>query len=129
MADQQDLLAFLNYPNETLSNEYKSWLDLTTNKGKATLAKAAIALANHGGGTIVIGMRGEGEEKLQSLSCPANVRRYTTDSVNAAINRYADPQMHYDVNFEVHPETGVEHAFINVPPSTVPVMSVRHRMI
>jgi len=122
---QQELLAFLAYPNETLSNEYKSWLDLSSNKGKATLAKAAIALANHGGGTIVIGMRGEGEEKLRSLPRPKGMPRYSTDTVNAAINRYADPSMHYDVSFEVHPETGIEHAFIHVPPSTVPVMCTR----
>lgn len=125
MASQQELIGFLTYPNETLASEYKSWLDLTANKGKATLAKAAIALANHGGGTIVIGMRGEGSEKLGSRPRPNEIPRYTTDAVNAAINRYADPAMHYDVSFEVHPETGVEHAFISVPPSTVPVMSTR----
>ncbi|SMD02730.1 RNA-binding domain-containing protein [Rhizobium sp. RU36D] len=125
MAQQQDLLALLLYPNETLSNEYKSWLDLSAKKGKATLAKAAIALANHGGGTIVLGMRGEGEEKLQSLPRPNDIPRYTTDAVNASINFYADPKMHYDLGFEIHPESGVEHAFIKVPPSTVPVMSTR----
>lgn len=125
MASQQELLAFLTYPNETLSNEYKSWLDLSSNKGKATLAKAAIALANHGGGTIVLGMRGDGEEKLQSKPRPEGLPRYSTDSVNAAINRYAEPSIHYDVSFEVHPETRVEHAFVHVPPSTVPVMCTR----
>lgn len=125
MASQQELLAFLTYPNETLSNEYKSWLDLSGNKGKATLAKAAIALANHGGGTIVMGMRGEGEEKLESLPRPAEIPRYSTDTVNSAINRYSDPKMHFDVSFEVHPETGIEHAFIHVPPSAVPVMCTR----
>lgn len=125
MAIQQELQAFLLYPNETLSNEYKSWLDLDANGGKATLAKAAIALANHGGGTIIMGMRGEGEGKLQSMNRPQSMRRYSTDSVNAAINRYADPKMHYDVSFEVHPETNVEHAFIHVPASTVPVMCTR----
>lgn len=41
--------------------EYKSWLDLRGNdEHKAHLAKAAIALANEGGGVIVIGLRQEG---------------------------------------------------------------------
>lgn len=125
MAVQQELLALLIHPNETLSHEYKSWLDLSTNAGKATLAKAAIALGNHGGGIIVVGMRGEGANMLESQERPNNIPRYTTDAVNAAINRYADPKAHYDVSFEVHPVTGVEHAFVSVPPSTVPVMSSR----
>lgn len=125
MAVQQELLALLTYPNETLSHEYKSWLDLSSNAGKATLAKAAIALGNHGGGIVVMGMRGEGANALESQPRPENVPRYTTDAVNAAINRYADPKSHYDVRFETHPFTGVEHAFISVPPSTVPVMSTR----
>ncbi len=52
-----DLIQLLSTPNETLSVEYKSWLQLAGNEGKATLAKAAIAITNHGGGIIVLGMR------------------------------------------------------------------------
>jgi predicted HTH transcriptional regulator len=52
-----DLKLLLEYPSEKLSIEYKSWLDLTDNAAKANLAKAAIALANEGGGIIVLGMR------------------------------------------------------------------------
>ncbi|MQB05719.1 hypothetical protein DXT91_16510 [Agrobacterium tumefaciens] len=125
MAVQEDLLALLTYPNETLSHEYKSWLDLSSNAGRATLAKAAIALGNHGGGIVVMGMRGDGANVLESQTRPNQIPRYTTDAVNAAINRYADPKSHYDVRFETHPITGVEHAFISIPPSTVPVMSTR----
>ena len=33
-----------------------SWLNLSDKRNKATLAKAAIALANHGGGEIVLGI-------------------------------------------------------------------------
>ena len=36
--------------------ELKNWLDLRGNRhDKATLAKAAMALANHGGGSILLG--------------------------------------------------------------------------
>ena len=37
---------------EELGVEHKGWIDLTSKEHKATLAKAAIALANHGGGFI-----------------------------------------------------------------------------
>ena len=40
------LLLLLGTPSESLAVEYKSWLDLSQNSGKAILAKAAIALAN-----------------------------------------------------------------------------------
>jgi Putative DNA-binding domain len=55
MATIEDLRLLLQFPSENLSIEYKSWLDITDNAGKATLAKAAIALANEGGGIIVLG--------------------------------------------------------------------------
>ncbi|PWJ89534.1 putative DNA-binding protein [Mesorhizobium loti] len=126
MAAQSDLLDLLLLPNETLSNEYKSWLDLTDTASKAVLAKAAIALANHGGGVIVVGMRGAQGSTLESQPMPDNVKRYDPDAVNAAVNRYADPKIHCDLQFATHPGTGIEHAFITVPgTSVVPVMSAR----
>lgn len=126
MATESDLINLLLLPNETLSNEYKNWLELTTNEGKATLAKAAIALANHGGGTIVLGMVAPTGSPLQSVPLPAGMKRYDTDLINSAVNRYADPKIHCDIQFKQHPHTGVEHAFVSVPGlSTVPIMSVR----
>jgi predicted HTH transcriptional regulator len=44
-------------PRENLNFEIKNWLDLSNdNDAKAILAKAAIALANHGGGFIALGL-------------------------------------------------------------------------
>jgi len=43
----QDLLLD---PKESLDVEIKGWLDLNDNTHKSVLAKALIALANHGGG-------------------------------------------------------------------------------
>lgn len=55
MPSIRELQPLISEPREELGVEYKDWLDLKTNEHKATLAKAAIALANHGGGFIVIG--------------------------------------------------------------------------
>jgi hypothetical protein len=122
-----ELIALLEEPNETPSAEYKSWLDLGEIRGRAVLAKAAIALANSGGGIIVIGMRHqESKGPLESAPRPAAVDPYTQDDVNQAINRFADPEFHCELLSAVHPVTKVEHAFVRVPGNvTVPIMSRR----
>ena len=51
---------FLIEPQESLEVEIKRWLNLSDSEHKANLAKAILAIANHGGGIIIIGF----EEKL-----------------------------------------------------------------
>jgi hypothetical protein len=124
MAVYDDLQQLFTLQAETLAVEFKGWLNLSTAEGRAPLAKAAIALANHGGGTIIMGMREAAGQPVGSRPRPAVLPRYTADAVNAAINKYADPHIHCDVVHLVHPETGHEHAFIIVPGGhTVPIMS------
>lgn len=128
MLSATELQALLAFPVEKLTVEYKSWLDLDEQARRATLAKAAIALANEGGGVIVLGMRKDNAQggALRSEARPENIDRYSQDDINAAINRYADPQFHCELAFANHPETNNEHAFVLVPGGlTVPVMSVR----
>lgn len=126
MAIATDLQQLFLLQGETLSTEFKGWLDLSKPEGRAILAKAAIALANHGGGTIIMGMREAKDKPIGSTSRPTTMRRYTTDAINAAVNKYAEPHIHCDVIHIKHPETGHEHAFIVVPSgTTVPIMSVK----
>jgi hypothetical protein len=84
------LQLLLQLPSESLSTEYKSWLDITTAPGKAVLAKAAIALANEGGGIVVLGMReGAGDNgALGSQARPPEIGRYNQDDINNAICRF-----------------------------------------
>lgn len=57
---------------------------------------------------------------------PGEAIRYNQDTVNAAINRFADPELHCELVFATHPETDIEHAFVIVPGGMiVPVMSTR----
>ena len=130
MATPEELVRLLVSPNESLTVEYKSWLKLAEHPDRATLAKAAIALANHGGGIIVLGMRPDNAEggALGSERRPDGLRRYSQDDVNAAINRYAEPAFHCELLFACDPNTGFEHAFVIVQGGmTVPVMSTRDR--
>jgi hypothetical protein len=124
MPSPAELQALLQEPNESLSIEHKSWLEFSDRRSKAILAKAAIALANHGGGIIVLGMCAEEDAgPLRSQARPDYIERYTQDDINAYINSFADPEIHCELLFAPHPTTGVEHAFIIVPGGmSVPVM-------
>lgn len=128
MPTTAELQVLLEFPVEKLTVEYKSWLKVDENPGRATLAKAAIALANEGGGVVVLGMREDNAQggALGSQARPEDIARYSQDDINAAINRYADPQFHCELAFANHPGTNNEHAFVMVPGGMiVPVMSVR----
>ena len=84
----QDLRAdILANPKETPRIECKRWLDLNDSRHKAVIAKAAIALANSGGGVIVFGVV-EDETQAKHFNCvprPDGMKRYTADAVASAI--------------------------------------------
>jgi|SRR5690349_542191 hypothetical protein len=102
---------------ETLEVEYKAWLDLTTKGHKAKLAKELIALANHGGGHVVLGFSDPG---LAPLAKPEGYPTVTADDVNGIVAAYADPSFHCQVA-EVR-----GHFVISVPAgATVPIRSKR----
>ncbi|MBL8649634.1 MAG: putative DNA binding domain-containing protein [Sphingopyxis sp.] len=120
-----DLMPLLSEPREDLGAEYKGWLDLTQNEHKALVAKAAIALANHGGGYIIIGMAENGGT-FTSEPRPDSIPEVTQDSVNAAVRRFATPEFHCEVYAVPHADTNIDHVVVAVPGGmTEPVMSRR----
>ena len=125
MPSIRDLQPLVAEAREDLDREYKDWLDLTTNEHRATLAKAAIALVNHGGGFIVLGFE-EVASDLKSHARPSNISEITQDAVNAAIWRYSSPGFHCEVHAVPHPTTRIVHPVIVVPGTmTEPVMCKR----
>ena len=121
----EELQPLITKPREDLATEYKGWLNLTSKEDRAKLAKAAIALANHGGGHVVIGFAERGQS-LESQPLPPEIPEITQDSVNTAIRRFADPEFHCEVYDVPHPGTGVSHTVVAVPSTlTVLVMSRR----
>lgn len=125
MPTQSELISLIGVPREVLEVEYKQWLDLGSSHGKATLARAAIALANHGGGYIVIGFE-ERDDVLVSVPRPVDIRIITQYLVNGAISRFSDPEFHSELYLVTHSETGVEHPVVLVPGGhSEPVISTR----
>jgi len=123
MPSIEELQLLLLEPREDLATEYKDWLNLHDNHGKATLAKAAIAFANHGGGFLVLGFSEQGDQ-LVSVARPVEMPEPTQDDINAAIRRFASPEFHADMYPVLHPGTGVVHPVIAIPGNhKVPVMS------
>lgn len=106
----------LEDPRETLDIEFKRWLDLqASNEHKAILAKAIIALANHGGGAIIIGMDETENGVAPATDRPDNLADYNTDRVNAIVSRYAEPAFHCDLRIVQSPQDAQEYPVILVP--------------
>ncbi len=121
----EDLMPFVIEPREAIDVEYKTWLDLTVNDQKAIIAKAVMALANHGGGYVVIGFDEEGGNLLSRPRQP-NIPEITQDVINAAIRRFVTPEFHCDVHIVPHPQTQVTHPVVVVPGGLAePAMSRR----
>ncbi len=110
-----------------MNAEYKSWLNLNDDSDKARFAKAAIALANHGGGYVIIGFREDGQN-LISEARPSDMPEVTQDLVVASLARYAEPAFQCELHLIEHPETHVTHLVIVIPGNiSVPVMVKRTR--
>ncbi len=121
------LADLLREPRETLEVELKGWLNIAADaEHKATLAKALIALANHGGGYVVIDFVETDEGVVPAEPRPANLATYTPDTVNSVVNRFAEPPFHCDVRVVTSPETGLDHPVVSVPGGhRVPIRSKR----
>jgi len=110
-------------PRETLNFEVKSWLDLSDEEHRAMVAKALIAMENHGGGHLLIGYKADPENRLvPDVMRPSSLKHFDEDTVNDILKRYAEPRFQVDVSLQMHPETGEEHPLYTVHGnSTVPV--------
>ncbi len=125
MPSIEELQPLITEPREALDAEYKGWLNLTTNEHKAVLAKAAIAIANHGGGYIIVGLE-EQNDRLVGSPRPNEMPAITQDAVNAAIHRFATPEFHCELYSVPDPASGNAYPVIVVPGGlTEPVMSKR----
>ena len=117
----QDLLY---NPREEVHREIKSWLDLSDNMDKGNLAQAMLALANSGGGQILIGYEEVGETWQPATSRPHPIDHYDQDTINGIVEKFAEPQFHCEVSHVAHPESGDLFPIIDVPGNhRVPIRS------
>jgi hypothetical protein len=123
MALDAQLQELLRDPQERPDVELKSWLDLADNGPRATLAKAIIAIANHGGGFVLLGFEDNG---AISPRRPGALNSYSQDAVNDVIDRFADPGFHCVVHHVIRNTDGLSYPIIVVPGGhRVPIRSKR----
>ena len=92
-------------PREDLNFEVKNWLDLQgSNEDKATFAKAVLALANHGGGFVALGLLEAEEGIIEAEGRPATLDGYSQDLINGIVQNYCDPPFHCAVQLIPSPD-------------------------
>lgn len=108
---RSELQDLIDQPNETLTAEYKAWLDLAEPRARASLARHIAALSNGGGGVIVMGF-----EDDMSVSAPDAARTVavTRDAISAIAKRYLDPAPQCDVQI-LTSAAGNTHCVVVVP--------------
>ncbi|SOC37068.1 hypothetical protein SAMN05892877_103412 [Rhizobium subbaraonis] len=113
---RQRLEDLLIDPVEHLGVEIKNWLDLSDNgEDKANLAKAILALANHGGGVVILGLSEENGQMIEAIGRPATFDRYSQDLINGIVKNYADPHFHCQVYVVLRHSTGLHYPIVIVP--------------
>lgn len=109
--DKQNLWQLLEAPQEGLDVELKTWLDLAEKGHRGTLAKALIALANHGGGVAIIGFDSRGHPAKDR---PDDLAAYSQDAVNDILDRFADPCFHCTVHMVRRNVDGLDYPVLLV---------------
>lgn len=108
MVSRERLADLLIDPREDLDCEIKNWLDLQgSNDDKATFAKAVLALANHGGGLIALGLVETPAGIVEAEGRPAILDGYSQDLINGIVQNYCDPPFHCAVHIVANPTAAV----------------------
>lgn len=116
-----NLADLLDGGGEDLGVEYKAWLDLTDPEIRAKLAKHLGALANHGGGYIIIGV--DDKTRLPLGSPPPSLPRIDQEAVAGIVKRYLSPP--FQIQIETVAKGGVGYPVVIVPShGQRPVMAV-----
>jgi transcriptional regulator with XRE-family HTH domain len=103
-------------PREDLEVEIKPWLNLSDRSDRATLAKAALSLANHGGGFIILGLEEQDDKTfIPAESRPNDLRDYNQDEVNRLIESFADPPFQCHVDYVTQASSGLIFPIVSIP--------------
>lgn len=87
-------LSLLDMGTELPALDYKFKVDIKSNDGRAAIAKDIIAMANSGGGTIIVGVRevSPGQFKKVGVSA-ASLQDFEVSIINKAIRKFMTPSV------------------------------------
>ena len=90
--------ALLNLGTEAPTLDYKKSVDLSSRDGRARVAKDAIAMANSGGGTIIVGVAEKTKGLFEQVGLsPDMLEKLEVSLVNKSLRAFMDPFFHIGV--------------------------------
>jgi len=109
-----NILLLLSF-TESQSVDYKEELNFSEKDSRAALAKDVIAMANWGGGTIIVGVAEPepGRFSLKGIT-PEKLSSYEVTKLNNSIKDFIDPHIHLKSKFIEHENK--HFCLITVPP-------------
>jgi len=109
-----NILLLLSFA-ESQSLDYKEELNLSDKDSRAALAKDVIAMANWGGGKIIVGVAEPvpGRFRLKGIT-PEKLPSYEVTKLNNSIKDFVDPHIHLNSKFLEHENK--HYCLITVPP-------------
>ena len=120
---ERELQALLDYPREDLATEIKEWLDLSERAKRGDLARELLALANHGGGYVLLGLDESKTGWTPSGACPFDLKYYSPDEINNILKAHAEPVFEC-YTYHIASSAGNAHVVIQVPGGhVVPIRS------
>ena len=121
--DNRELQELVDVPRERLEVEYKAWLDLDDKEKRANLARHLCALANFGGGFVVLGIN---DDMSSAGTRPPGAGPFDRDTLSGIVERYLTPAFQVDVYEVESAVTGTVHPVVWVPShEALPVCSAR----
>ncbi|KVR05632.1 hypothetical protein WK11_12465 [Burkholderia ubonensis] len=112
--ERERIEQFVKRPQESLAVEIKAWIDPTKPAGQEKIIKTAIALRNHGGGSLIIGLNND-TLKAERDGMPDDVRAvFHVDVIQGMVAKYSSETFEVAVEFVEH--ENVTHPVIVIPP-------------
>jgi hypothetical protein len=112
--DYSRIRELVERPGESLSVELKRWIGPDKTDGIAKIAKASLAMRNHGGGYIVIGFDNNTLEP-DTNNVPNNVKElFHIDKIQGIVSRFASEP--FEVSVEFPERDGQLYPIIVIPP-------------
>ena len=104
-------------PSESLSVEIKSWIDPCDPEGISKIARTVLALRNHGGGYLIIGID-DGSLLPDTANKPDDVRAvFHIDRIQSIISKYSSEPFEVKVEFPERDDQLIP--VIAVPPGVI----------
>jgi CheY-like chemotaxis protein len=108
-------ISLLTFGVESRDLDYKEQIDLDSNTSRAELARDVIAMANAGGGRLIVGIA-ERDNTFLPVGVPASdLPRYETTKLNDCLRKYVSSTV--QVRSRVVRHKGLGFAFIEVDPA------------